>query len=107
MSFLDRFKRQSFDSLPEEEQERLIDKKIAELNLKTQEMQLAARDLKSANREEARRRRQESVGKIMNMAGKTVPKGIKHPDSLVRNQHLYYGGTFHKGKLFNKKANLR
>ena len=29
------------------------------------------------------------MGKVLSSFGKVIPKGIHHPDSLVRNIHLY------------------
>lgn len=45
-------------------------------------------------------RRRESVGKILRVFGNAFPKGIRHPDSLVRNLHLYKPGM--KGKTILK-----
>ena len=46
-------------------------------------------------RELRKERRQRSMDKMADGMGKAmskmVPKGIKHPDSLVRNSHLYTG----------------
>lgn len=45
----------------------------------------AVRDMKSM-------RRRDSMGKLLGMFGKAIPKGIRHPDSLVGNRHLYIPG---------------
>ena len=42
--------------------------------------------------------RGDSVKKILSFAGKMMPKGIRHPDSLVTNMHLYSPRVKHKGK---------
>jgi len=34
-------------------------------------------------------KRQESARKVFGLFGKAIPKGIRHPDSLVTNRHLY------------------
>lgn len=31
----------------------------------------------------------EGMQKFLSMCGKAVPKGIRHPDSLIRNKELY------------------
>ena len=49
---------------------------------------------------EKRRRSIARLGKILSVFGSIVPKGIKHPDSLVRNTHLYHPGYRGKTRLF-------
>ena len=51
-------------------------------------------------KEEKRRKTQENMGKILRAVGKAFPKGIRHPDSLVTNRHLYVPGR--KGKTVLK-----
>ena len=49
--------------------------------------------------EKKRERREKSmanVGKLLGAFGKMMPKGIRHPDSLVTNHHLY--SPRYKGK---------
>jgi hypothetical protein len=38
---------------------------------------------------EEKAKRRAIMGKILSSFGKALPKGIRHPDSLVRNAHLY------------------
>ena len=49
---------------------------------------------------EKRRRTTERVGKVLSVLGKAMPKGIRHPDSLVRNIHLYHPGYRGKTRLY-------
>lgn len=48
---------------------------------------------------ERRRRTTESMGKVLGAFGKLIPRGVKHPDSLVRNVHLYHPGYRGKTRL--------
>lgn len=48
---------------------------------------------------EKRRRSGEALGKVFKMFGGVIPKGIRHPDSLVTNRHLYHPGYSGKTKL--------
>lgn len=41
---------------------------------------------------EKRRRAQEGLGKLFRVFGRAFPKGIRHPDSLITNRHLYCPG---------------
>lgn len=55
----------------------------------TPEMRLAEmqiRELRRLRRQESMDRMASGMGKALN---KITPKGIRHPDSLVRNAHLY------------------
>ena len=55
--------------------------------------------MKEYLRERKREKREKSsarMGGFFKAFGKAIPKGIRHPDSLVKNAHLYTGG--HKGK---------
>jgi len=47
------------------------------------------REYIKAVKEEKRMRRGEPMKKILSMAGKAFPKGIRHPDSMCVNLHLY------------------
>lgn len=49
---------------------------------------------------ERRRKATERMGSVLGAFGKLVPKGIRHPDSLVRNVHLYKPGM--KGRTILK-----
>jgi len=51
-------------------------------------------------REERRRKSTENVGKVLKVFGKLVPKGVRHPDSLITNAHLYIPGKKGKTKLW-------
>ena len=51
-------------------------------------------------KQERRRRTTQRVGKILGMFGKVMPRGIRHPDSLVRNLHLYHPGYRGKTRLY-------
>jgi len=53
----------------------------------------AVKDLK-------RMKRNESLGKVLRSFGNVIPKGVRDPDSLVRNQHLYIPGKRGKTRLF-------
>lgn len=48
---------------------------------------------------ERSRRTTEKMGKILKVFGKAFPKGIRHPDSLITNLHLYKPGVKGKTKL--------
>ena len=41
---------------------------------------------------EKRRRAQEGLGKVFRVLGNAFPRGIRHPDSLITNRHLYFPG---------------
>jgi len=49
--------------------------------------------------DEKKMKRGEPMKKILSMAGKAFPKGIRHPDSLVTNLHLYVPGRRGKTRL--------
>jgi hypothetical protein len=49
--------------------------------------------------DEKRMKRTEPMKKVLSFAGKAFPKGIKHPDSLVSNLHLYVPGKKGKTRL--------
>jgi hypothetical protein len=57
------------------------------------------REYIKAVKEEKRMRRGEPLKKILSMAGKAFPKGIRHPDSLVSNLHLYVPGRRGRTRL--------
>lgn len=46
--------------------------------------------------------RNEKVNRTMAQIGNVIPKGIRHPDDLIVNKHLYMGrgGKDKKAKLF-------
>jgi len=46
-------------------------------------------------KQERRQRRSDRLGTTLKQAKSSLPKGIRHPDSLVRNEELYIG---HKAK---------
>lgn len=48
---------------------------------------------------EKRRRAQEGLGKLFRVFGNAIPKGIRHPDSLVTNRHLYFPGRRGRTRL--------
>jgi len=50
-------------------------------------------------KDEKRRRSMASVGKVFKMFGRAIPKGVRHPDSLVVNRHLYHPSYRGKTKL--------
>jgi len=52
-------------------------------------------------KEEKRKSRTDSIGKLLKYAGKALPKGIRNPNDMVTNMHLYtpMRGK-HKTKLF-------
>lgn len=56
------------------------------------ELVRAVKDLK-------RMKRQAATRKFMSSMGNLVPKGIRHPDSLVGNRHLFIPGLKGKTKL--------
>ncbi len=58
------------------------------------------REYIKAVKEEKRRRSTQRIGKILSVFGKVMPKGIRHPDSLVTNLHLYHPGYRGKTRLF-------
>jgi len=41
---------------------------------------------------EKRRRAQEGLGKVFRAFGRAFPRGIRHPDSMITNMHLYRPG---------------
>lgn len=43
-------------------------------------------------KKERRRRTVAKMGSVLKVFGKAFPKGIRHPDSLVGNRHLYHPG---------------
>lgn len=57
------------------------------------------REYIKAVKEEKKMRRGEPIKKILSIAGKAFPKGIRHPDSLVTNIHLYVPGRKGRTKL--------
>ena len=50
-------------------------------------------------KQERRRRATEKIGKVLKSFGKLIPKGVRSPDSLVTNLHLYKPGIRGKTKL--------
>lgn len=48
---------------------------------------------------ERRRRSAERLGKVFKLFGKAFPKGVRHPDSLIVNRHLYHPGYRGQTKL--------
>lgn len=57
------------------------------------------REYVKLQKEEKRRRSSEAMGRLLGAAGKMLPKGIRHPDSLCTNLHLYVPGRRGKTKL--------
>ena len=41
---------------------------------------------------EKRRKATEGLGKLLKAFGNAFPRGIRHPDSLIKNRHLYHPG---------------
>ena len=61
----------------------------------------ASKELRSANREVKNRESRKRFESVLKSAGKLIPKGIKNPDSMVVNRHLYMGGgSSRKRRLF-------
>ena len=60
--------------------------------------ELMRRYVRLREREE-REKRMEPMKKILSAAGKMLPRGIRHPDSLVTNLHLYVPGRRGKTRL--------
>lgn len=53
------------------------------------------RDYIKTVKQERRRRSMEGIGKVFKTLGRAFPKGVRHPDSMIVNRHLYspsYGG---------------
>ena len=44
--------------------------------------------IREKKREKADRRNQ-SLGRVFKAFGRALPRGIRHPDSLITNMHLY------------------
>lgn len=38
---------------------------------------------------ERRQKSQAALGRVFTALGKAMPRGIRHPDSLITNMHLY------------------
>lgn len=57
------------------------------------------RDYIRTVKSERRRRSMASVGKVFKLFGRVIPRGVRHPDSLVVNRHLYHPGYRGKTKL--------
>lgn len=49
---------------------------------------------------ERRRQAGEKLGKVFKAFGKAFPKGIRSPDSMITNHHLYHPG--YRGKTLLK-----
>ena len=58
-----------------------------------------AKEFISTVKQERRRRTGERMGKLLGAFGKLVPKGVRHPDSLITNRHLYHPGYRGKTRL--------
>lgn len=50
-------------------------------------------------KQERRDKSKEAMGKLLSAAGRAFPKGIRYPDSLVTNVHLYVPGRRGKTTL--------
>lgn len=62
--------------------------------------EVAREYIKEKKRERADRRNA-SMGKVFSAFGRALPRGIKHPDTLVRNMHLYRPSKGrHRTRLF-------
>jgi len=48
---------------------------------------------------EKRRRTSDSIGRVFSALGKLSPRGVRSPDSLVTNKHLYHPGYRGRTKL--------
>jgi len=48
---------------------------------------------------EKRRRASDGLGKVLKACGKAFPKGIRSPDSMITNLHLYKPGVRGKTSL--------
>ena len=59
------------------------------------------RDYVKTVKAERRRKTTEKMGKILSACGRLVPKGIRSPDSMITNLHLYKPG------VRGKKTRLR
>jgi len=57
------------------------------------------REYIKAVKDERRRRSTERIGTLLKGFGKAIPKGIRHPDSLITNLHLYQVGRKGTTKL--------
>ena len=66
--------------------------------MSTEEEKLLRENIKLI-KAERRRRNSEKMGKVLKSFGKAIPKGIRHPDSIVTNMHLYHPGYRGKTKL--------
>ncbi len=42
---------------------------------------------------ERRRKSTEKLGSVLRAAGKLLPKGVRNPDSMITNLHLYKPGV--------------
>ena len=58
------------------------------------------RELLSAVKYLKAQRAKESMSRVLSTFGKALPKGIRHPDSLVRNAHLYMPGRPGNTRLY-------
>ena len=54
---------------------------------------------------EGKQKRQQMIGSIFKKMGGTIPKGIRHPDDIVTNAHLYVGRK--PGNTSRKKNKIR
>lgn len=60
-----------------------------------------AREYIAERKRERRDRRNEQLGKVFKAFGRALPRGIKHPDSMITNMHLYRPTKGkHKTRLF-------
>ena len=60
-----------------------------------------AREYIKERQRERRDKRNEQLGRVFKAFGRALPRGIIHPDSLVRNVHLYRPTKGkHKTRLF-------
>jgi len=58
------------------------------------------REFVQAVKDAKRMKRGESMGKLLKLFGNAVPRGIRSPDSTVRNIHLYVPGRKGKTRLY-------
>ena len=58
--------------------------------------QLQATQMGEYVKEIKRERRAKRMKAVETVLKSAVPKGIKNPDKMVRNQHLYFGGQLSK-----------
>jgi len=57
------------------------------------------RDYINTVKSEKRRRATAGLGKVLKACGRAIPKGIRHPDSMITNMHLYSPNRRGKTKL--------